>query len=245
MKREYQVIVNQKLYPVIFSDEPETLLAAKAGKTAVIGRWDSRNPDRLPFDIPYLAEEESDITQTVLERVVRRMLGLPWTIAETGRLVLREFVPKDWPQVSRMGESLSDECPAAFSQQTAFLAYIQGQYAFYEYGIWAVEEKQQGNLIGAFGIWDGACTGESVETETGYWISPPFQRQGYGREALKAVLDYACLLGKFPIYADIREGNLPSRNLAVSLGFVCLAPDCPDRGQSGARKWRYRYVPCS
>lgn len=245
MKREYQVVVNQKPYPVIFSDEPETLLAAMAGKTAVIGRWDSQNPDSLPFNIPYLVEEESDITQAVLERVARRMLGLPWTIAETERLVLREFVPEDWPQVSGMREGLTDECPAAFSQQPAFLAYIQKQYAFYEYGIWAVEEKQQRRIIGACGIWDSDSTGESVETETGYWISPPFQRQGYGREALKAVLDYAYFLGKIPIYADIREGNLPSRKLAVSLGFVCLALDCPDQGQSGARKWRYRYVPCS
>ncbi len=96
-----------------------------------------------------------------------------------------------------------------------------------------MEETENHELIGGCGFWDG----EMGETEIGYWIFPAFQRRGYAKEAVQAVLAYARYLGKIPIYAQIREENLPSRKLAEKVQFILL----PEQSQS--RKLRYRYVP--
>ena len=243
MKKEYSVIVEKTAYPVLFSDEKEALLAAKAAGRAVLGLWDAEYPENIPAEIPYLVEDEAQLTEEFLERLVRRFLNLPWIIAKTRRLRIREFIPGDWERISAFfgnyprrafGQIFIDgECPAAFVDEWAFLSYIRVQYPFYEYGIWAVEETENHELIGGCGFWDG----EMGETEIGYWIFPAFQRRGYAKEAVQAVLAYARYLGKIPIYAQIREENLPSRQLAEKVQFILL----PEQSQS--RKLRYRYVP--
>lgn len=245
MRKEYPVIIEKTEYSVLFSDEREALLAAKAAKRAVLGLWDEKNPENIPAEIPYLVEDEAQITKELLERLVLRRLRLPWNIAETKRLRIREFMPEDWTEVVSL-----------FDSEEAFISYIAHQYPFYEYGLWAVVEKEQGRLIGGCGIWDG----DKGETETGYWISPAFRRRGYAAEAVSAVLDYAAGLGKMPVYAEIREENIPSRKLAEKLHFQlteyghekvstenlseCMQ-DCASfpQGQSEARKLRYRFVP--
>lgn len=260
MKKEYFVCVENTVYPVTFSDEKEALLAAKAAGRAVLGLWDKNNPENIPTEIPYLVEEEAQITKVFLERLVRRQLKLPWIIAETKRLQIREFVPRDWKSLSvTVKESFAPALPPMFTDKEAFLSYLRCQYPFYEYGIWALEEKQQHQLIGGCGFWDrndsdysaygdegngGGDDGnedndysDEGAVEIGYWISPAFRHQGYGAEAVKAVLDYAFYLGKTSIYAEIREENIPSRKLAEKLNFISRP------GQSGARKLRYQYVP--
>lgn len=237
MKKEYFVCVENTVYPVTFSDEKEALLAAKAAGRAVLGLWDKNNPENIPTEIPYLVEEEAQITEVFLERLVRRQLKLPWIIAETKRLRIREFAPRDWENLSvAVKESFVPAPPPMFTDKEAFLSYLRCQYPFYEYGIWALEEKQQHQLIGGCGFWDRNNSDEGA-VEIGYWISPAFRRQGYGAEAVKAVLDYAFYLGKTSIYAEIREENIPSRKLAEKLNFISRP------GQSGARKLRYQYVP--
>lgn len=239
MKKEYSVYIGKTAYPVIVSDEKEALLAAKAAGRAVLGLWDKENPDHIPAEIPYLVEEEAQITEEFLERLVRRQLKLPWIITETKRLQIREFTPWDWENLpATITASLAETCPSMFMEHESFLSYIRCQYPFYEYGIWALEEKTQHRLIGGCGFWDREGRDEGKRAvEIGYWISPEFQRKGYGEEAVKAVLDYALSLGKTCIYAEIREENIPSRKLVEKLRFI------PRPGQSGARKLQYQYVP--
>lgn len=243
MKKEFAVFVEKEEYAVLFSDEREALLAAKAAGRAVLGLWDRKHPEKIPPEIPYLVEEEAQVTREFLERLVRRHINLPWVIAETRRLRIREFIPEDWESLAltfganfreEKGQTFAGgECPAVFADAGAFLSYIRCQYRFYEYGIWAVEKKESRELIGGCGFWDG----EEGEPEIGYWIGPAFWRKGYGSEAVRAVLACVEELGKIPIYAQIREENFPSRKLAEKLNFT-LRP-----GQSGSRKLRYRYVP--
>lgn len=255
MKKEYFVTVDEITYPVLFSDEKEALLAAKAAGRAVLGLWDEKKPQAIPAEIPYAVEEEEQIDKVLLERLVRRNLGLPWIIAETKRLRIREFIPGDWEEISATFLPCLKEKPVIFTSQSAFLSYLHYQYSFYEYGLWAVEEKMQHRLIGGCGFWDGENPGEDNTdarekhgnheeksiTEIGYWISPSFQKMGYGAEAVEAVLNYAVQIEKVPVYATIREENIPSRKLAEKLRFTPVPHSHP--GQNGARQLRYRYVP--
>lgn len=235
MTKELLAVVEGRSYPVIVSDEEPALLAAKAAGRAVLGLWDLSRPERAPFGVPYLIDREEEITEEYLEQIVRRQMGLPWKIAGTKRLLLREFTREDWEPFRKMQQetrqkmfpdSMWQAADGMFDHQ-GFLSYIKCQYPFYEYGIWAVIETESGMLIGAAGIWDMEEEPEAPikelaapPVEIGYWIRPSFQRRGYGREAVQAVLQYAGQKLGRPIYAKIRKGNLPSRNLAQQLGFI-------------------------
>lgn len=280
MTKELQITVENRTYSVMVSDQVEALLAAKAAGRAVLGLWDSRHPERAPFGVPYLIDCQEEITEEYLERIVRRQMGMPWKITETKRLLLREFAPEDWDELQEMvGENQTedrnglqeamkkaeeeaergregikmnhwDTCPEAFSNYPSFLAYLEHQYPFYEYGIWAVIQQGSGRLIGAAGIWDMEIP---AAAEIGYWIRPSFQRRGYGQEAVQAILQYveeALADSIHSIYAKIRKGNLPSRKLVQRLGFrqlteekaadgACGVTDCSEG--TGSTLLQYRF----
>ena len=67
--------------------------------------------------------------------------------------------------------------------------------------------------------------------DTGYSIGRAFRRQGFMKEALAAVTDFALgTLGADAVYALILADNLPSRRCALSAGYVFVRtiPDFRD-----------------
>lgn len=214
MTRNISLTIEGKVYSITVSDDQKALLAAAAAGRAVLGLWDPEKPEEMPWGVPYLAEKGQETDRDLLERVVRRHAGLPWIIGEGRRLWLRELKEEDWIFIQEFSQER--DCPPAFSNKEAFLSYIHSQYRFYEYGLWGVIHRQKDVLLGAAGIWDFKEGG----LETGYWIRKPFRRQGYGQEAEEIVLDYTARHFQGPVWAAIREENLPSRRLAQKLGFV-------------------------
>ena len=134
-------------YPVVLSDETEALLKAKADGKASVGFWDRNSGGQQDLSwVSYLVEDLEDADQKFLEQVVRRHLGLPWKIAETRRLLIREFVEEDADQVPKeAGDGSADEI---FYTREKLKDYIRCQYGFYEWGIWALVEKETGQLVG-------------------------------------------------------------------------------------------------
>ena len=91
-------------YPVVLSDETEALLKAKADGKASVGFWDRNEWGQQDLSgASYLVEDLEDADQKFLEQVVRRHLGLPWKIAETRRLLIREFAEEDAGSGSKRG----------------------------------------------------------------------------------------------------------------------------------------------
>jgi len=90
---EKRIITAGQLLTAVISDEREALLAADAAGRATIGIW--RPGREMPAVCLYLVEDPDDVTENLLVRAVRRKLGLPWEIAETKRLLIREFCDKD------------------------------------------------------------------------------------------------------------------------------------------------------
>ena len=133
MTEERTVIVESKPYCVVISDEAETLLAAKAAGRVPVGLWGS---DKDFSMVTYLVESLDAADERFLERVVRRVLGLPWKIAESDRLLLREFAADDWQLIP--AEPQDEEDDRVFYDKEKLEAYIRQQYGFYEYGVWAV-----------------------------------------------------------------------------------------------------------
>ena len=257
MTQEYTIWVENKAYPVVVSDEREALLAAKAAGRVFVGLYVEEAPVARPmtglytenlagetlWDAEYLATPDA-ICPEYLERIVRRHIGLPWIIAETDRLIIREFTPDDIAQMPEEPDAWYTEeertADRVFYDKDKLEAYIKSQYRFYEYGIWAVVRKADGVILGKAGVTnleesghggsenkarsadETACkimqTDETAEyLELGYHIFRPYRRQGYAEEACRAILDYAKEELACPVCARVAKENTASIRLLEKL----------------------------
>ena len=94
--------------------------------------------------------------------------------------------------------------------------YRKYVYAFYEYGMWIIEEKATGKIIGRAGI-----DPRGEENELGYVIGVPWQKQGYAYEVCMGILHYAQteMEGCEKIISKVQPENTPSIRLLEKLGF--------------------------
>lgn len=213
MTEDRTVQVEGQLYTVVVSDEKEALLAAAAAGRASLGIG-GLDGEYLP--VSYVAESIHEVDEVLLEKIVRRTFGFPWNICETQRLKIREFQEDDW--VSLPEDEIGTKGDRIFTERERLKAYIACQYRFYEFGIWAVVEKEHGRIIGktGFSVWDG----EEEGVELGYHIFSPYRGKGYAWEACLAVLEWEERELGLPVWLRIEEKNQPSVSLAEKLGFV-------------------------
>ena len=175
------------------------------------------------------------LPQAYFRRIWCRHVGEPVLIAETERLIIRESVEEDaeaflelyqdtecrkyleMPPVDLDGDRERDV--AEFRRYIA--QYQAGQYAFYEYGMWSVEEKESGRCIGRVGLEQQRRCGETTadgETKEmislGYAFMPDYRGKGYAAEACLAVLDY-CKECEYAdeVYVKMDVENTASRNV--------------------------------
>ena len=134
------------------------------------------------------------VTENLLLRAACRKCGRPAPVAETERLFLRELSMKDLPALRAFSlpaiesrylggdwEGLKDE---------AFLRrYIETQYAFFDYGLWALfrraGEVREARFLGLVGF------SPEEPPELGYALRPDARGKGYAAEAGLAALRYA------------------------------------------------------
>lgn len=140
----------------------------------------------------------------------------------TERLLLRGFERRDEkPYAEMMADAdvnryLSSGAPLSVIDAWRQLAMMTGHWMLRGFGIWAVEERSSGNLIGRIGCfepegWPGF--------EIGYVLAKPAWGKGYALEAARASLDYARnVLDRDDIISIIRPANAPSIRVATTLG---------------------------
>lgn len=244
MREERTVWVEGVPHIVVLSDEKEALLAAKSAGRAVIGVLGKKGAEMASLPAAYAAENPEDVTDDYLERVVRRHLGLPWVIAETERLRIREFQTADASFVP--GDEIFGQADEIFLTEEKLSDYIRFQYGFYEYGIWAVTDRTSGILVGKAGISDvsyvrpegqknpekGAKIAEPagrpgrpsmLQIELGYHIFMPYRGRGYASEACRGILKEIekAVDGRIPyeVCAKTDAGNLASVGVIRSCGL--------------------------
>lgn len=140
----------------------------------------------------------------------------------TDRLLLRAFEPRDAdayatmmadPEVTRF---LGDGKPLDYASAWRQLALIIGHWTLRGFGLWAVEERATGALLGRVGCleppdWPGF--------EIGWVLAKPFWGKGYASEAAAASLRYAReALARDRIISIIRPDNAASIRVAERLG---------------------------
>lgn len=172
----------------------------------------------------YAIENLKEIEYRSLELAYLRLTGQPWVIAVTDRCVIRESVIEDVdsfydiykePSITEYMEDLY----ADRDEEIAYLQdYIKRVYAFYGYGMWTVQERAGGQIIGRAGI--SLREGSDIP-ELGFMIGVPWQRKGYAYEVCRAILAYGQKELNFTRFqAFVMEGNEKSKALCEKLGFV-------------------------
>lgn len=215
LKRE--IAIEGKKYCVVLSDERETLLAAKAAGRVLVGILGSGDEDLSPAR--YLVETPECADERYLERVVRREMGLPWIIAESKRLILREFTMEDLAQIPGEGESEADR---VFYTEELLKAYIRGQYGFYEYGMWAVVRREDGRIIGKAGVSDCDIRRDLAAASVS---APDLAAVSAPGAAPVSVLGAAPALSAAPVpAADLSDASVSAPEMRLELGYHIFAP---------------------
>jgi ribosomal-protein-alanine N-acetyltransferase len=144
-------------------------------------------------------------------------------VLETPRLRLREMCQTDFPALCAILQDplVMYAYEHAFSD-TEVQSWLENQlarYAAYGMGLWAVERRTDGMVIGQCGLtMQPLHTAEVVEV--GYLFRRDVWHQGYAIEAARACRDYAFqTLDVTRVYSMIREGNTPSERVAQRNGM--------------------------
>ena len=142
---------------------------------------------------------------------------------ETGRLLLREFRVSDLdayadmqadPEVMRyIGEGRT----LTRNDSWRSIAGMLGHWQLLGYGMWALEDRQSGTLVGRAGFidppgWPGF--------ELGWLLGRPYWGLGFATEAASRCLRFAFEeLRRDVVISLIRPGNAPSIKVAQRLGM--------------------------
>lgn len=206
-------------------------------KSDLAGSEESEDRMTAGAGVSQLNMEEFDMDSAFLERDRLRKTGLPVEIAETERLLIRETISSDIPdlyEIWKQGGMVRGTVPVlnTLDEETEFMeAYIRHAYLFYDFGLWTVIEKQGGQIIGQAGLFVSELLDDAVEL--GYLIGQPYRGKGYAQECGRAILTYAEeVLDLEELHVLIERTNDKSLHVAQKLGFEPYRQDQIHEGET-------------
>lgn len=174
-----------------------------------------------------MKENESDweLDPEFEKRDALRKAGIPVEIARTDQLLIRETIDSDISELYRIGidqavrKYIAPMQPTLEEEIVYTKAYVRHMYAFYDFGLWTVLEKDaygQERVIGRAGLFPSERLAGQIEM--GYMIAPECQGNGYGKEAAEMVLRYAFnVLDLEEVHLFVEKENKASVKLAETL----------------------------
>lgn len=191
---------------------------------------------RFP-QLPYVCYDVTELEEAYLEQIFCHMRLIPIPLFSTERLLIREICPMD---VESLYELYRDRESVRFldplyedpeEEREYIRNYIRNVYAIYGYGMWVMEEKQTGTVVGRIGleqkelpavmrrfcVANGFFSDKTLEL--GYMLGERYRHRGYAEEAARGVIRYAGERLEGPLlYAVTRAVNQPSCRLCERLG---------------------------
>jgi len=145
---------------------------------------------------------------------------------ETDRLLLRQFQKNDLDPFAEMVANIDvmrqatyDGKPMSKTQAWNWLCMMLGHWHMRGFGIWGVEEKISGDLIGRIGL---QFLDWFDNVEMVWMLKQSAWGQGYATEGVRAAISYGMETLALPrLSAVIRVENKPSIRLAQRLGMHC------------------------
>lgn len=174
-----------------------------------------------------MKENESDweLDPEFEKRDALRKAGIPVEIARTDQLLIRETIDSDISELYRIGTDqavrkyIAPMQPTLEEEIVYTKAYVRHMYAFYDFGLWTVLEKDaygQERVIGRAGLFPSERLAGQIEM--GYMIAPECQGNGYGKEVAETVLRYAFnVLDLEEVHLFVEKENKASVKLAETL----------------------------
>ncbi len=216
---------------LIVTDRTDLADAALRHGIAVIGYLHEKNKDASFQGVRYLITDISGLDARFCELAYCRAHGLPLTVIETARCLIREITLEDIPRLYEIyaDPAVTDHMEALYADEAAERSYIRDYidkiYGFYGYGMWVVIHKEDSLLIGRAGIEPKEDT-----AELGYVIAKEYRRQGYAAEVCRAILLHAADCLCLPeVCARVHKDNAASLRLCEKLKFQPLPQsDDPD-----------------
>lgn len=99
----------------------------------------------------------------------------------------------------------------------ARLAADIGAWHLQGFGVWAIQRREQGGLVGTCGFWQG----KGWPRELTWWLLPSARGSGIAHEASLAAVAHAHGVFRWPfVETYMNDGNEPARKLAHRLGGV-------------------------
>ena len=147
------------------------------------------------------------------------------TILETERMIFRRLVPEDLDHLAALYADA--EIRRYFPEGTLTRQETQEELAWFlnghpehpELGLWATIHKPTGSFIGRCGLLPWVIDGMN-EVEIAYLIGKPWQRQGLGSEAARALVRHGFeTLGLKRLIALIDPEHAASIKTAESAGL--------------------------
>lgn len=144
-------------------------------------------------------------------------------ILETERLTLSPVTPEDsaliYP-VMADPEVMAHMDVAAMDDPDMTLAFVEGRVGEMERGealYWSVRLSDDNRFVGSVDLTD--IDRRHHRAEIGFVLARPVWGQGYGYEAVQAVLGHAATLGFRRLWARTQVGDNASEKLLTKLGF--------------------------
>ena len=229
---------------LVVEDSQNGCKAAKATDMTCMAFY---NPDSGKQDLglaSVVVEGFEEIDKSFVEKIYCHSRHIPALVCETPRLLIREMKKEDIPRLMEIcaQETSKDACEGVAKPLTeeleGFEAYRTYMYEMCDMGYWCVVKKDTDEIIGRAGVEPKFWNNNKSVVELGYIIDENFRRLGFAYEACKAILKVAYERGAVYLYCRIKEGNIPSLNLAKKLGFEKIDYHLQEDSEN-MQVWRY------
>ncbi len=210
---------------LVITDSAQNAWEYKIQNIAVLVYLHDGNKEQFFTKNRYFIEGFDDADATYFTRIYQREKKIPWIIGETERLVIREMTPEDTEALYHLYKDKSvvefmEDLPPNKDEEKEYIAdYIDKVYSFFGFGMWLVELKDSGEIIGRVGFQNYE---EEDLVELGFMIVPQYQHKGYAYEACEAAIVY--MREEFPEYritARCKDTNVRAIELCRRLGIEC------------------------
>jgi len=214
---------------LIITDSAQKAWEYKNQNFAVLVYLHEGNKDQIFTKNRYFIEGFEDADATYFTRIYQREKNIPWMIGETEHLVIREMTPEDTDALYQLYEDKSvvefmEDLPTNKDEEQEYIAdYIDKVYSFFGFGMWLVQLKETGEIIGRVGFQNYE---EEDLVELGFMIVPKHQHKGYAYEACETAIAY--MREEFPEYQRIarcKAENTRAIELCQRLGIECRVVD--------------------
>jgi len=142
-------------------------------------------------------------------------------ILETRRTILREITDADFEALKPVLQAhLEEEVEDSYVWR--WLNWCKDCYQKYGFGLWAVDLKETGQMIGSCGVSMQEIDNEQ-KPEIGYHLRKEYHRQGLGKEISQAIRDYYFThFDGDEIYSYMNVDNVASYKTAEANGMTYL-----------------------